>query len=295
MKWRGRRGSSNIEDRRGAPGGGAFRVPRGRITRRGGGGGAAVGGLGGLGLVAVLVIGWALGIDVTGLLDEGGGQVAAPREVTQADRAAGDFVSVVLADTEEVWTTIFAEQLGADYSEPTLVLFSGSTRSPCGQASAATGPFYCPADGKVYLDTDFFAVLQNQLGAQGDFAAAYVVAHEVGHYVQDVLGTLGEANALRQQVGQARSNEISVRIELQADCYSGIWARYAEADLGVLDPGDIDEALNAAARIGDDALQRQSGGVVRPETFTHGTSEQRRGWFDRGYASGELAACDTGL
>ena len=289
MKWRGRRGSSNIQDRR-SRGGYVLRRGGGR-----GGRGAAAGGIGGVGLLAVLAIGWFLGIDVSPILEGGASQTAQSRPVTQADEDAADFVSVVLADTEEVWSTIFAEQLNADYPEPTLVLFSGATRSACGGADASTGPFYCPSDGQVYLDTDFFATLQNRLGAGGDFAAAYVVAHEVGHYVQDVLGTLGQANQLRQQSSRARSNEISVRIELQADCYSGIWARHAQDSLGVLDPGDIEEAMNAAARIGDDTLQRQAGQVVRPESFTHGTSAQRQEWFDRGYQTGDLASCDTGI
>ncbi|SLN60075.1 KPN_02809 family neutral zinc metallopeptidase [Roseisalinus antarcticus] len=279
MKWQGRRGSRNIEDRR----------------RRAGGPGRGAAGLGGAGLLVVLVVGYFLGIDVTPLLDEvgPGAQGAPSAEVTPADERAGQFVSVTLADTEEVWTAVLAAQASTRYAPPTLVLFKGTTRSPCGGASAATGPFYCPADRKAYLDTAFFTTLERRLGAGGDFAAAYVVAHEVAHHVQNELGILGEANRLRAQVSEAESNAISVRIELQADCYSGIWARGAQARFGSLEPGDIAEALNAAARIGDDALQRGAGQAVRPDSFTHGTGAQRQSWFRRGYESGDLTACDT--
>ena len=269
MKWRGRRGSRNIEDRRGM--------------------GAAAGGIGGVGLLAIVLVGWFFGIDLTPLLQQGGSAQVGGGAPTEVDQHAADFVSVTLADTEEVWGEVFETQLDASYDPPVLVLFSGATRSGCGGASAATGPFYCPADQKVYLDTDFFDTLERQLGARGDFAAAYVVAHEVAHHVQDELGILGEANSIRRQVGEAEANAISVRIELQADCYSGIWARRAEARFGSLEPGDVEEAMNAAARIGDDTLQRQQGGVVRPESFTHGTSEQRQTWFAHGYEDGDAA------
>lgn len=257
------------------------------------GGGAAAGGIGGLGLIAVLVIGYFLGIDVTPLLQGGGMPQGGSVEVTEADEQAARFVSVTLADTEEVWEEVFREELGRAYDPPTLVLFKGVTQSPCGGASGATGPFYCPLDQKAYLDTDFFTTLSRRLGARGDFAAAYVVAHEVAHHVQNALGILAEANRIRAQVSEAQSNAISVRIEIQADCFSGVWARAAEAKFGSLERGDIAEAMNAAKQIGDDTLQRNAGRVPQPHTFSHGTSEQRQRWFARGYETGRIAACDT--
>lgn len=258
-------------------------------------GAGKAGGIGGVGLVAVLVIGYFLGIDVTPLLNDpaltggrsGGG------ELTEADRQAGEFVSVTLADTEEIWAELFRIQVGQPYDAPVLVLFKGATQSACGGASAASGPFYCPGDKKIYLDTDFFTTLSRQLGAKGDFAAAYVVAHEVAHNVQDELGILGQANRLRQTSSEADSNAISVRIELQADCYSGIWARHAETKFGAIEQGDLAEAMNAAKQIGDDTLQRNAGQRVSPHTFTHGTSEQRQRWFATGYNSGRVTDCDT--
>ncbi|MEM6409476.1 MAG: neutral zinc metallopeptidase [Pseudomonadota bacterium] len=279
MKWRGRRGSRNIEDRRG---------------RRSVG---KTGGVGGVGLILILVIGYFLGIDVTPLL-QGQGQLAGSesgvsQEITPADRQAGEFVSVVLADTEEVWTEIFAAQVGQRYNPATLVLFKGATQSPCGGASGASGPFYCPADKKAYLDTDFFVTLEKRLGAGGDFAAAYVVAHEVAHHVQNELGILSQANRIRQQVSQAESNAISVMIELQADCLSGVWTRYAQARFNSLERGDLGEAINAAKQIGDDTLQRNAGRRPNPHTFTHGTSAQRQQWFQRGYENPQIQACDT--
>lgn len=282
MDWRGRRGSSNIEDRRSAGRGGMVRV----------------GGLGGFGLVALVLIGWLFGVDLSPVLQEaGGGYVQGPGggnvELTEADQDAAEFVSVTLADTEEVWTKVFNEQVGRPYDPPVLVLFKGATSSACGGATEATGPFYCPADEKVYLDTDFFTLLSRQLGAQGDFAAAYVVAHEVGHHVQDELGILSQVNDLRQRVSEVDSNRLSVLIELQADCLAGIWARQASEQFGTLEPGDVEEAMNAAARIGDDTLQRAAGQHPVPETFTHGTSEQRQTWFAKGYNSGKLTDCDT--
>ncbi len=276
MKWRGRRGSRNIEDRRGRGGRGAGRI-------------------GGVGLIAVLMIGYFLGIDVTPHLQGGGGGTfsAGDGEITEADRQAGEFVSVTLADTEEIWTGIFAEQIGQDYVPPVLVLFKGATKSPCGGASGATGPFYCPLNQKIYLDTGFFTTVARRLGAGGDFAAAYVVAHEVAHHVQDELGILSQTTALRRSVSEAQSNAISVRVELQADCLAGIWARHAEARFGSLEPGDVAEAMNAAKQIGDDRLQRNAGQRPMPHTFTHGTSEQRRRWFATGYRQASLEACDT--
>lgn len=276
MKWQGRRGSRNIEDR-----------------RRSAGAGRAVGG-GGLGVLAIVVIGYFLGVDLTPLLNQGGGvSTSQTTEITPADEQAAAFVSVTLADTEEIWADLFARQLGETYQPATLVLYKGVTQSPCGSASGATGPFYCPADRKVYLDTAFFTTMQNQLGAGGDFAAAYVVAHEVAHHVQNELGILGKANQIRAQVSKEEANAISVRIELQADCYSGIWARKADEKFGSLEHGDLREALNAAKQIGDDTLQKNAGRVPQPHTFTHGTSEQRQSWFAKGYKQADLRACDT--
>ncbi len=274
MQWRGRRGSQNIEDRRRMSGG-------------------AAGGIGGVGLIVVLVIGYFLGIDVTPLLNDPGGAQTASGELTEADQAEGEFVSVTLADTEEVWGQVFPDQVGRAYRPPTLVLYKGVTQSPCGGASGATGPFYCPGDRKVYLDTGFFTTMHERLGAGGDFAAAYVVAHEVAHHVQNELGILGEANRIRQSASETESNHISVRIELQADCLSGIWARRASEQFGTLQEGDLEEAVNAAQQIGDDTLQRNAGQVPMPHTFTHGTSEQRARWFIRGYKTGDLNQCDT--
>jgi uncharacterized protein len=282
MDWRGRRGSSNIEDRR----------------RQGGGRSAArAGGVGGAGAIIVILLALFLGVDPSQLLDTGGGsapgQNAAPIELTAADQAEGDFVSVVLADTEEIWARVFREQLGKPYRPATLVLFKEATLSACGGASEATGPFYCPADRKVYLDTAFFTTMHERLGAGGDFAAAYVVAHEIGHHIQNELGILGEANRIRQQVSQTDSNAISVMVELQADCLAGIWAREAADTLGVVDAGDLEEAVNAARQIGDDTLQRNAGQRPMPHTFTHGTSEQRSRWFMTGLESGQMVDCDT--
>ncbi len=276
MEWRGRRQSRNIEDRRSMSSAGR------------------AGGIGGVGVIVVLVVGYFLGIDVTPLLtDPSGGEAVVRTEITPADRVAGEFVSVTLADTEEVWARVFQDQVGQAYRPTVLVLYKGVTQSPCGGASGATGPFYCPGDNKIYLDTEFFATLEQRLGAQGDFAAAYVVAHEVGHHVQDELGILGQANEVRQQVSEAESNEISVRVELQADCFSGIWARLAAEQFGTLEEGDVQEAVNAARQIGDDTLQRSAGQRPMPHTFTHGTSEQRSRWFVTGYKTGSMDQCDT--
>jgi uncharacterized protein len=280
MKWQGRRESQNVEDRRRS------------------GGGAAAGGIGGIGVVVVLIVGYFLGIDVTPLLnglDQGQGSIATsgPVELTPADEQAASFVRVVLGDTEDVWGRILPEQTSQNYTPPTLVLFKGSTPSACGGANAATGPFYCPVDKQVYLDTDFFTVMAQELGAGGDFAAAYVVAHEVGHAVQDQLGILDQANRVRSQSNETQSNAISVRIELQADCFSGVWANAEQEQFGSLERNDIAEAMNAAQNIGDDTLQRNAGGAVRPDSFTHGTSAQRQRWFAMGYDSGQMDQCDT--
>lgn len=274
MRLRGVRESRNVEDRRGRSGAGR-----------------SVGGIGIAGVLIVLAIGYFTGLDVTPLLN---GTGVAPqqqsRPVSSEDEATGVFVSQVLTTTEQVWDGIFRDQLGQSYSAPVLVLFSGVTQSPCGNASGATGPFYCPVDQKAYLDTDFFVILSRKLGAGGDFAAAYVIAHEVAHHVQNELGILGQVNAYRQRATQVDANAATVRLELQADCLSGIWARTVD---GLLDPGDIDEALNAARQIGDDTLQRNAGRVPQPHTFTHGTSEQRSRWFATGYETGDLRSCDT--
>jgi len=274
MQWRGRRGSRNIEDRRRSP-----------I--------AAAGGLGGGAVIVVLLVGYFFGVDVSPLLEQGSQQRAAPAELSQADEQAGAYVSVVLADTEEVWAEIFRTQTTQTYTPPVLVLFRQATQSPCGGATAASGPFYCPADRKVYLDTEFFVTLEQQLGAGGDFAAAYVVAHEVAHHVQNELGILAEASRVRAQVSEVESNAISVQIELQADCFAGLWARVAQETFGAIEMGDIAEAMNAAARIGDDTMQRNAGRTVNPDSFTHGSSAERQQWFARGYDSGEIAQCDT--
>ncbi len=275
MRWRGRQQSRNIEDRRG---------------RRMSGKGA---GIGGAGLLLIVLAGAFLGVDLTPLLQGTAPQTSTRAPVTAADQEAAEFVSVALADTEVVWASIFEQQLGRRYNPAVLVLYKEVTQSPCGGANGATGPFYCPLDEKVYLDTSFFTTLSQRLGARGDFAAAYVVAHEVAHHVQNELGILGETQRLRARVSKVESNAISVRTELQADCFSGIWARYAKDALGTLDPGDVEEAMNAAKQIGDDTLQRNAGRVPQPHTFSHGTSAQRQEWFARGFQTGEVQACDT--
>jgi len=295
MEQGGRRESENVEDRRLQGGGGGFRGGFGG----GGGGGRGIGGAG-LGLVAIVVVGWFFGVDLTPLLN--GGQIdtgsqssygGGKTELTAADQQAAKFVSQTLAETEDIWTALFKEQVGQPYHPAVLVLYSGVTDSPCGTASGQTGPFYCPEDKKVYLDTDFFATMAQELGAKGDFAQAYVVAHEIGHHVQDELGILGKANAMRAKVSDAQSNAISVRIELQADCLAGIWGKEVGDRFGVIQPGDFEEAVNAARQIGDDTLQKDAGRTPRPETFTHGTSAQRMYWFQAGLKSGQIADCDT--
>jgi predicted metalloprotease len=276
MQWRGRRHSTNVEDRRGR-----------------GGGMVRTGGIGGLGLVIVLLVGIFFGVDLTPLLGPGGrGTVnEAPTGPNTVDDETEGFVAVVLAETEDVWGALFrASRL--DYREPRLVLFSGTTSSGCGFAQAAMGPFYCPSDQTVYLDMDFFRVMQEQLGARGEFARAYVIAHEVGHHVQDELGLLAEVNRQRAALGQRQSNALSVATELQADCYAGIWAN-AVQDRLQLTEDDIRSALDTAARIGDDALQQASQGYVVPDSFTHGSSDQRQQWFYRGFQGGDPDQCDA--
>jgi predicted metalloprotease len=238
-----------------------------------------------------------LGVDPSVLLQGGDGSFVPPQSeqqapAPQANDQQAQFVSVVLADTEDTWKPIFAAS-GQNYVEPKLVLFSGAVNSACGFAQAAVGPFYCPSDMKVYIDLSFYNDLKNRIGAPGDFAQAYVVAHEVGHHVQRLIGVLERAQRAKQNASEAQANAIQVRVELQADCFAGVWAHHADRARGVVEPGDIDEALNAAAAIGDDRLQRRSRGYVSPESFTHGTSEQRSRWFRRGFEQGKLGACDT--
>ena len=276
MLWQGRRQSSNIED-----------------VRRGGGKGIAVGG--GIGTVIFVVAYLLLGGDPAALMDNvQQGQVAGPAQVEgDAPRdELSQFVAVVLADTEDVWHQVF-RQMGREYEEPKLVLFADRTRSGCGFASAASGPFYCPADRRVYIDLSFYRTLQQRFGAPGDFAQAYVIAHEVGHHVQTLLGISEQVQAARGRVSEEEYNRLSVRLELQADFFAGIWAHHAERAKGVVEPGDIEEALRAASAIGDDKLQRQSQGYVVPDSFTHGSSEQRVRWFRKGYETGDFRQGDT--
>ena len=286
MKWRGNRQSSNVEDRRS---GGGF---GGRGLRIGGGGI-------GLGTIAVaLVGGWLLGINPLTLLGMLAGdpmttqQQQAPAQGPPADDPMAQFVSVVLADTEDVWHGVFSQR-GGQYREPTLVLFRGTTTTACGVGQAAMGPFYCPADQKVYIDLDFYETLRSRLGAPGDFAQAYVIAHEVGHHVQNLLGVSEKVQQARSRMSEAQGNELSVRTELQADCLAGVWANHAERARSILEQGDIEEAMNAAGQIGDDALQRRTQGQVVPDSFTHGTSRQRVTWFRRGIETGDIQQCDT--
>ena len=275
MEWRGRRGSRNVEDRRGT--------------------GARAGGMGIIGVLAVLAVGYFFGIDISpivGALDQGG-QSGEPRELTAEEQEMGQFVSVVLADNEEVWHRVLPQQAGVDYREPSLVMFSGMVNSACGTAQSAMGPFYCPNDQKVYLDTDFFRTMSQRMGAKGDFAYAYVIAHEVGHHVQNLLGILEQSMSARQRSGEAQANRISVLTELQADCFAGIWARQANEQFGSLEPGDVEEAIGAAEAVGDDTLMANAGRAVVPDAFTHGSSEQRMEWFQRGLQSGQMGQCDT--
>ncbi len=284
MKWEGNRESDNVEDRRGS--GGGFPLPGGR-------------GIGIGTIVIALLGGWLLGINpltLLGLLSGAGGPPAqvqqAPAQRPPADDTLARFVSTVLADTEDVWHGVF-RQAGGSYQEPRLVLFRGATPTACGTGQAAMGPFYCPADQKVYIDLGFYETLKSRLGAPGDFAQAYVIAHEVGHHVQNLLGISAKMEQMRGRVSQAEYNRLSVRLELQADCFAGVWAHHAQNARQILEQGDVEEAMNAAAKIGDDALQRASGGAVVPESFTHGTSAQRQRWFHAGMQQGSLKACDT--
>ena len=296
MLWRGGRQSENIEDRRGEEGfsagtGSGMRFPIG----------GRAGGIGGLGLVALVLLGLFFGVDPSVLLNGGGGTSSSyvpSSPEPRTTRAPGvpdearEFVSVVLADTEDTWHALF-QQIGRTYQEPTLVLFSGLVESGCGVAQSASGPFYCPRDRKLYLDTSFFDELSRRFGAPGDFAQAYVIAHEVGHHVQNQLGILPRVEAMQQQVDRTDANRLQVMVELQADCFAGIWGHHADRSRGILESGDIEEGLNGAAAIGDDRLQKQAQGYVVPDAFTHGSSAQRVRWFKRGLEQGDLAACDT--
>ena len=276
MRWRGERQSSNIEDRRG--------MSAGRV---------AVGG--GLGTLLLLIIALIFGADPRQLLEqmptEPSSQVQSSRPVNPEEEELKQFVGVVLAKSEDVWNNLF-QQNGRQYREPTLVLFTDQVQSACGRAGASVGPFYCPGDEKVYIDLSFYEELRRRFQAPGDFAQAYVIAHEVGHHVQHLLGISDRVDAMRGRVSEAEANQLSVRLELQADFFAGVFARYVK-DQGVLEPGDIEEALTAASAIGDDKIQRQTTGYVVPDSFTHGSSEQRLRWFKRGYESGDIRQGDT--
>ena len=274
MRWQGRRQSDNVEDRRGMP------------ARR-----LAVGG--GLGTVVLIVVVMLLGGDPRALLQQiqppADGPAAAPRQVDPAEQPLRDFVAVVLADTEDVWSELFEKHVDGEYREPKLVLYTDQVESACGFSSAATGPFYCPGDEKVYLDLAFCEELKTKFRAPGDFAIAYVLAHEVGHHVQKLLGYMDLVDKQRGRVSKAEQNELSVRLELQADYLAGVWAHHAERTKGILEAGDVEEALGAASAVGDDRLQKQAQGYVVPDSFTHGSSAQRSRWFRRGLETGDLS------
>jgi predicted metalloprotease len=301
MQWQGRKGSSNVEDRRGTSGGsgsGGF----GGFSGLGGGLGNLSGGRGcgcgsGVGVIILVVVLWIMGVNPLSLLGltDGGIPTQSYNEdyvATAQEDSLAQFASVVLEYTEEVWTPIFS-QMGMTYRKPTLVLYTSRTQTACGTADAGIGPFYCPGDEKIYLDVSFFNEMSTQLHAGGDFAYAYVIAHEVGHHVQKLLGTLDKIDNQMARSTQNVANELSVRLELQADFYAGVWANRTESMYHVLDPGDIQEALNAASQIGDDTLQKRSQGYVQPDSFTHGTSAQRYNWFNKGYQTGNIANGDT--
>lgn len=280
MRWERGRRSENIEDKRG--------------MRMGGRGLAG----GGIGAIVLALVAMYFGVDPSVVLNQAGGLAGAPQETSAPapsspeEARLKDFMSVVLADTEDVWGGLF-QGYGQVYEQPRLVLFSGAVQSACGHASAAMGPFYCPGDRKLYLDMSFFNDLANRHDAPGDFAQAYVLAHEVGHHVQTLLGISEKVHAARSRAGEAEGNALQVRMELQADCFAGVWAHHANKQRQVLEPGDMEEALAAAAGVGDDRLQQQARGYVVPESFTHGSSEQRMRWFNRGMQSGDPKQCDT--
>jgi uncharacterized protein len=284
MKWEGQRQSDNVEDVRGSGGGTGFGL---------GGGSIGIGGV-----VVALIAGWIFGINPLALLGLMGGEGGTPAVQQPAQRPPAEdreaaFVSTVLADTEDVWAAQLPAQARASYQPPKLRLFSGAVTTACGRGQAAMGPFYCPADRIVYIDLTFFNTLRQRVRAPGDFAQAYVIAHEVGHHLQHQLGTTDQVEAARARGSQAQANAASVKLELQADCYAGVWTHHSQRGKGWLEKGDIEEAMNAASQIGDDTLQRRSQGTVVPESFTHGTSAQRTGWFKRGLDSGRMADCNT--
>jgi predicted metalloprotease len=278
MKWRTGRRSGNIEDRRG------IRIPK-----------KAAGG--GIGIIVIALIAMYFGVDPTVFLNQQGPSSSintqtSTRQISPAENQLAEFVSVVLADTEDTWHTLF-NKMGKNYREPTLVLFSGAVESACGYAQAAMGPFYCPADQKVYIDLSFYRDLKNRHQAPGDFAQAYVIAHEIGHHVQTLLEISEEIHSVRSRVSQVEGNKLSVMQELQADCFSGVWAHHANRARQILEEGDIEEALNAASAIGDDRLQQRGRGYVTPDSFTHGSSGQRVRWFRQGLKTGDVGQCNT--
>ena len=274
MRWQGRQGSQNVEDRRG-----------GRMKRAGGIG---------IGTIIIAIIAYLLGADPSALMQQlQGGQVAQTTVTSEASDELAQFVSVVLKDTEDVWTKLFPEQLNRQYQAPVLVLFDGSTESACGYASSASGPFYCPGDYKVYIDLSFYNELKNQFNAPGDFAMAYVIAHEVGHHIQKLLDITTKVQSQKRKISKAEYNKLLVRLELQADFLAGVWAHHAQKMKNILEEGDIEEALTAANAIGDDRLQMQAQGYVIPDSFTHGTSEQRMRWFAKGFKTGDINQGDT--
>ncbi len=283
MRWRKGRRSDNIEDRRGS-----------RVSRAG-----KVGG-GGIGVVILALVAMYFGVDPrvvmqgAEILNSGqGGARTESQAIPPGQEEAADFTAVVLGDTEDTWRQLFPQEFNRNYQEPTLVLFSGAVQSACGFAQAAMGPFYCPGDQKVYIDLSFFDDLRTRFGAPGDFAQAYVIAHEVGHHIQTLLGISKQVMAQRQRVSETEGNALSVRQELQADCLAGVWAHNAHKARNILEQGDIEEGLNAATAIGDDRLQKQSRGYITPESFTHGSSAQRVRWFKRGLEAGSSSVCDT--
>ncbi len=299
MRWRQGPRSDNIEDRRGQGGGGGFGLPgrggrRVRIPTGGKRGGMGIGGI-----IVVLVLMYFFGGDIGQILGPGGGGLTqAPTQTQQTNISPGkademkQFVSAILGSTEEVWHAKFKE-LNRQYKEPKLVLFTNYVNSACGSAQAAMGPFYCPGDQKIYIDLSFYNDMKNKLGAPGDFAQAYVIAHEVGHHIQTILGIAARVSAARRSASKVEGNQLQVRMELQADCLAGVWANSSQRARNWLEKGDIEEGLNAASAIGDDRLQRRSQGRVVPESFTHGSSAQRVRWFKRGLEAGKMGACDT--